>query len=147
MRHPHDKGGAPHGNSNAKRHGIHSLVAAMRGTRHLDGRTAESRYLAALMDNLATARGCSIWDDLPPQLQILARRISFKDLICSAVEEEMLKSGEVSESLHQRYLAWSNSLRGDLMAFGLERKPRDVTDLNRYLEEKASDGETHDESS
>ncbi len=144
MRHPHDKGGAPHGNSNAKRHGIHSLVAAMRGTRHLDGRTAESRYLAALMDNLATARGCSIWDDLPPQLQILARRISFKDLICSAVEEEMLKSGEVSESLYQRYLSWSTSLRGDLMAFGLERTPRDITDLARAIQHAGHEG-TSDE--
>lgn len=116
----------------------------MRGTRQLDGRTAESRYLVELMQKLAMARGCNTWDDLPPQLQILARRISFKDLICIAVEEELLKSCEVSESLHQRYLAWSNSLRGDLMAFGLERTPRDITDLARAIQHAGHEG-TSDE--
>ena len=129
MRHANDKGGPPRGNRNARSHGVHSLVAAMRGTRHLDRRSAASRNLVRLMQKLAMARGCSTWDDLPPQLQILTRRISFKDLICTAVEEEILTSAEVSESLYDRYLTWSNSLRFDLMAFGLERTPRDVTDL------------------
>ncbi len=65
MRHTNDKGGPPQGNSNARTHGVHSLVSAMRGTRHLDGRTAESRYLMTLMSKLATAKGCSTWDELP----------------------------------------------------------------------------------
>jgi len=140
MRHTNDKGGPPRGNRNARTHGVHSLVSAMRGTRHLDGRTAESRYLMTLMSNLATARGCSTWDELPPQLQILARRISFKDLICSAVEEEMLKSDEVPESLHHRYLSWSNSLRSDLMAYGLERIPKDVPDLALAIQQAQREG-------
>ena len=144
MRHANDRGGPPRGNTNAKTHGIHSLVSAMRGIRHLDGRTAESRYLVGLMQSLATARGCSTWDDLPPQLQILARRISFKDLICSAVEEELLRSEEVPESLHQRYLSWSNSLRSDLLAFGLERAPKDVTDLALAIQQAQRGGGADD---
>ncbi len=144
MRHDGDRGGAPQGNSNARTHGIHSLASAMRGTRQLDGRTVESRYLAGLMQNLAVARGCSTWNDLPPQLQILARRISFKDLICSAVEEEMLKSDEVPESLHQRYLSWSNSLRSDLVTFGLERVPKDVPDLALAIQQAQRGGGADD---
>ncbi len=144
MRHANDKGGAPRGNSNARAHGIHSLVSAMRGTRRFDGRTAESRHLVGLMQKLATARGCSTWDDLPPQLQILARRISFKDLICTAVEEEMLKSDEVSESLHDRYLSWSNSLRSDLVTFGLERVPKDVPDLALAIQQAQRGGGADD---
>ncbi len=122
---------APEKNQNASKHGVWSLVSAMRGQRALDGRTTEAQYLKRIMVALAAARGCSSWDDLSPQLQILARRLAFKDLICSSVEASALENGKggVPESLWQQYLMWSNSLRQDLMAFGLERVPRDVPDL------------------
>jgi len=94
---------------------------------------------------LASARGCSKWDDLSPQLQILARRVAFKDLICSTVETAALENGKkgVPESLWQAYLNWSGSLRGDLLAFGLERVPRDLPSLQALRDQftKDDDGE------
>lgn len=131
---------APKKNTSASKHGVWSLVAAMRGTRALDGRTAEAQYLKRTMLSLAAARGCAKWDDLSPQLQILARRVAFKDLICSTVETAALENGkqDVPESLWQAYLNWSGSLRADLQAFGLERVPRpiepDLEDIRRALE-------------
>lgn len=119
---------APKRNVNASKHGIWSLVAAMRGTRALDGRSVEALALKRTMLALASARGCTKWEDLSPQLQIIARRISFKDLICTTLENTALENGKqgVPETLWQAYLNWSGSLRGDLMAFGLERVPKDV---------------------
>ncbi len=132
---------APKRNVNASKHGVWSLVAAMRGTRALDGRTAEAQYLKRTMLALASARGCSSWDDLSPQLQILARRLAFKDLICTTVEVAVLEenSKKVPESLFEQYLLWSNSLRADLLSYGLERVPKDVgrslEDIRQALQE------------
>lgn len=115
------------GNVNASTHGVFSLVAAMRGTRLLDQRTQEAKAIAGTMHALAVARGETGWDALSPQLQILSRMISFKSLICASVERVILESdGKVAAELEERYLRWSNSLRGDLVIFGLEKMPREI---------------------
>lgn len=115
----------------------------MYGRRQLDGRTVEARHLAGMMHALATARGASTWADLPPALQVLARRISFKDLICSALEEYLLQNENAAESLNERYIRFANSLRADLMLYGLERVPKPVgqslDDLRRAIEEDDDD--------
>ncbi len=132
--------GAPKANQNAGKHKIWSLVAAMRGTRVLDGRSVQAQTLKKTMIALSVSHGCSSWDELSPQNQILVRRMAFKDLICSAVEDEALENGkQVAEGLWDAYLSWSNSLRADLLAFGLERVPRDVghtlEDVRQALQE------------
>ena len=120
--------GAPKGNQNRATHKIWSLVSAMRGSRILDGRTVQAQQIKKTMASLAVAKGCSNWSELSPALQILSRRISFKDLICSAVEDECLRNGKkIPEGLCEAYLAWSNSLRQDLQTFGLERTPKDIS--------------------
>ena len=130
------------------KHGLWSLVSAMRGERTLDGRTREAKVLAQSMEALASALGASSWRDLSPQLQMLVRRISFKDLICGVVEahalgEGPMEDGALSESLSRYYLAWSNSLRLDLQLVGLQRQARDVPTLEqlRSAYTKDEDGE------
>lgn len=122
------------------------MVAAMRGSRSLDGRSVEAIQLKRTMAALATARGCSSWGELSPQLQIVARRASFKDLICSSLEDEALQNKEIiPESLWSQYLMWSNSLRADLVVFGLERMPKDVSrtleDVRQALHEDEAETE------
>ncbi len=104
----------------------------------MDQRTQEARTIAATMAGLAASRGERRWDDLSPQLQILSRMISFKSLICASVERLMIEhDGAVGSELEEKYLKWSNSLRGDLVTFGLERIPRaleqDLEDIRADL--------------
>ena len=120
------KRGAQAGNTSAERHGVFSLVSAMRGNRLLDARTQEARTIAATMAALASARGERSWNDLSPQLQILSRMISFKSLICASAERVLLESDGPVGELEDRYLKWANSLRGDLVIFGLEKLPREI---------------------
>ena len=124
--HRRKKRGAPAGNVNAAKHGIFSLVSAMKGTRLLDQRTQEARTIAATMAGLAASRGERSWNDLSPQLQILSRMISFKSLICASAERVLLESDGPVGELEDRYLKWANSLRGDLVIFGLEKVPREI---------------------
>ncbi len=120
--------GARPKNKNAARHGIWSVIAAMRGSRALDGRSIEAIQLKRTMLNLASARGYSTWSELPPGLQIIAKRAAFKDLVCSSLEDTALQNrNEIPESLWNQYLMWSNSLRQDLIVFGLDRTPKDVS--------------------
>ena len=124
---PRKRGKGKAGNTNAATHGIFSLVSAMKGTRLLDQRTQEARTIAATMAGLAASRGERSWDDLSPQLQIIARLIAFKNIICASAERVLLEhGGKVGAELEERYLKWSASLRGDLVIFGLEKVPREV---------------------
>ncbi len=136
-------GGAQAGNVNASTHGIFSLVSAMKGNRLLDARTSEARAIAGTMQALASARGERSWDDLSPQLQILSRMISFKSLICASVERLMIEhDGTVGSELEERYLKWANSLRGDLVIFGLEKVPREIgQDLEAIRADLGGDNE------
>ena len=100
----------------------------MRGSRSLDGRSLAAQELKKTMASLASARGCSTWNELAPALQILARRAAFKSLICGSLEDEALQNKkEIPETLWTQYLMWSNSLRADLVVFGIERIPKDVS--------------------
>ncbi len=116
---------------NATRHGAYTLVAAMNGRRTIDARL--SRILKQEQDCLARDLGGGSWADLSRQRQILVRRVVFKRLICESIEAYVVERGAIKEdgvlleSLDKNYLAFTNSLRLDLMALGLARQTRDVT--------------------
>ncbi len=126
------------------------MVAAMNGERRIDGRTRLGRELRRRRDDLALCLGSDCWEALSRQKKMLVRRTIFKDLICESIENYAVEHGPVKgggallESLDKNYLAFANSLRLDLQAFGLERLPRDVTptldEIRRRYERADEDG-------
>lgn len=72
-------------------------------------------------------------DPTPPQ-RILINGAAFKTLRIALFADRMLNEpGALSENSDHNLLAWSNSLRLDLVALGLERRERQVLDLASYL--------------
>ncbi len=97
---------------------------------NLDGRTKIARTLREIETTLVTALG----GDPSPQEIMLIKRASVKAVRCSLVERHLLAvNADVSQSLRDDYLRWARELRSDLLALGLERRQRNVTDLQSYL--------------
>ena len=97
---------------------------------NLDGRTKIARTLREIETTLVTALG----GDPSPQEILLIKRASVKAVRCSLVEQHLLAvNADVSQSLRDDYLRWARELRSDLLALGLERRQRNVTDLQTYL--------------
>ena len=53
-----------------------------------------------------------------------------------AIERQMLRNNGdgVPESLEKNYLRWCRELREDLKLLGMERRARNVTSLDDYIE-------------
>jgi hypothetical protein len=69
-----------------------------------------------------------------PQQVLLIQRASTKALRCALVENKILRlRGEIPESLSQDYLRWARELRADLVALGLDRKLKNISDLQSYV--------------
>ncbi len=80
---------------------------------------------------------------------ILTDRVVSKLAICRLIEEHakeqgVFRSGELQAVLKQNYLAYSNSLRLDLMALGLDNKEADQVlsplELAREIDRQDSEG-------
>ena len=66
--------------------------------------------------------------------KILIRGAAFKALRVTLFADRMLNDpAALGESSDHNLLAWSNSLRHDLQALGLEKRERPTLDLARYL--------------
>lgn len=121
-------------------HGAWALVDALRGKQPLDPKV--SRALKRFADSLARDLGEDRLEDLPLAKQILVVRASHKHAVCLRLENWALSQGQIIKSdgtiiaaLGTHYLAFSNSLRLDLQALGLDRHPRDVyPDLARAIQ-------------
>lgn len=106
--------GGQRGNTNALKHGVWANIHR----RNLDGRTALAKSLAAAETGLVEAIG---GNPTPQQLLIIQRAI-YKSYRCGLFETASL-NGESDDHSHDSdafYLAWSNSMRLDLAALGLE---------------------------
>jgi len=115
------KVGGQYNNRSAVKHGGYTDLTP----ESLDGRTKIARTLREVEATLATALG-----DPSPQEVILIRRASVKALRCSLVEQYLLtEDRNAAQGLRDDYLRWARELRADLLALGLKRRPRDVTDL------------------
>ncbi len=111
----------------------------------LDGREGHALAIKASCHQLAGALGES-WEDLSPQRRLLVEQASVKAVVLGIMAGYALarnvigRKGVLQAPLTGHYLAWSNSLRLDLLALGLARVPKDATSdldaIKRRYEEK-----------
>lgn len=108
------KRGGQKGNSNALKTGVWAAFSK----RNLDGRTAMAKSLAATRQLLVDALG----GKPTPQQSIIVERAVYKAFRCGLFETAHLNGtgDDHSAASDTYYLAWSNSLRLDLAALGLD---------------------------
>lgn len=115
------------------KHGAFSVAFAKAVTGELDGRTTLAKTAKALRERLERDLGGS------PSTQeaLIIRRVVSKALRCETIEAALLEGKADGERLEAFYISLSNSLRRDLVALGLQRRQKDVKDLDTYLKERA----------
>ena len=112
-------------NTNSRKHGAYARL--------WDRRTREAKAMEQIQADLISDLGGA--DNVSVQQLMLIQRCSMKHLKCGLIERAMLESnGETGERLEQHYLRWCRELRSDLLALGLKRQARTVTNLKDYLE-------------
>jgi hypothetical protein len=114
------------GNTNAVRHGAFAQLS-MQG---LDGRSKLARAFHSVVNGLTSELG-----EPTTQEKLLILQIAFKALKCRLAEEAMLNDANPSSGLETKYVCWTNSIRLDLQALGLQRRQKQVLDLKSYIEE------------
>jgi hypothetical protein len=95
----------------------------------MDRRSHLYRGLLAIKQSLIDELGGSI----TAQEALLVERATFKTVRCFLFEKAMLEGLDVKTD--ERYLAWANSLRLDLMALGLKRRAKNIDDLRTIITE------------
>ena len=109
-----------------------------KGALALYARTNSAKLLRKISTDLLDHLG----SPTAPQ-RIIVQNASFKALRCALFTERMLNAPDaLSERSEHNILAWSNSLRLDLQALGLERRERPTLDLASYLARKGYVAET-----
>jgi hypothetical protein len=99
----------------------------------LDGRTAIAK---AIQDRLATLEDdLGGRDSLSYQQHSLCKRIVWLEALIESREAALARGDEISEGAHTQQI---NALVGLLKTVGLDRKARDVPDLQTYLRNKAA---------
>ncbi len=125
MTKPKKKVGAQRGNCNALRHGGYS--------KRFKPDSPAGRLVNWIQATLSTS-----FPDPSPQQVLILKGAATKAFRCDSIAREILRcNGDVPERLDIAYLKWSNSLTKDLLALGLEKQARNVTNLQQYLEGKA----------
>ena len=127
--------GGQFGNSNAAKFGAFMQAPLKR----IDKRTREGKTIQAARSALTDALG----GDPTPQQAILIERLVFKMIKCALYERATL-NGQTNGGSDHIYLAWSNSLRLDLQALGITRKPNEVCDLRTYLTKAANQSQENE---
>ena len=97
----------------------------------LDGRSKLAKWVKTLRSSLTRDLG----GNLSTQQAILVDRAVHKTVKCYLFETQVLDGNGPGSRDH--YLACCNSLRLDLMALGLEKRIKDLPDLESYLRSKA----------
>jgi hypothetical protein len=115
--------GAPLGHSNSLKHGAFSKLAR----RNMDQRSSLARVSNAVEGELVS----SVGGNPSPQEMILIQRACFKMIKCVLYEAASLN--DEGKSTDEVYLSWANSLRQDLVALGLARRQKDITDLLKAM--------------
>jgi hypothetical protein len=75
--------------------------------------------------------------DPTPAQRLLIQSAGLKATRMALLSEQLLDGTPPSEGSDHHCLAWLNSLRLDLCALGLERRERQILDLNSYLKNAA----------
>ena len=98
----------------------------------LDHRTRAGRVMKGVIRQLVDQIGS------PTAAQsLLIQSAGLKATRLALLSEQLLDGTPPSEGSDHHALAWLNSLRLDLMALGLERRERQILDLNGYLKAAA----------
>ena len=127
-----------------KRHGGYSLIVAGEDEKH---RAYLLRHLTECREGICRDLG---GEDLMSMAQvILVDRVVSKLGIVRCIEEYVRENGTFDEkrltpTLKESYLAYSNSIRLDLQALGLEKREREQLlkplDLADLVDKKGGDG-------
>src|SRR5215472_5983281 len=83
----------------------------------LDGRTNAGKYVDSIKQDLEVQIG-----NPSPGQQILIRLVAIKMLRCEMIYERVLSQpdgGDLQDRVENYFLAWSNSVRRDLIALGV----------------------------
>lgn len=122
-------------------HGAWSLKRAL-NTGRLDMRSEAGQAIKRLQTRLETDLGGA--DNLSTQERLIVDRIVKKALIVEALESYALsrrtifkRNGELIGCLGRHYLSYTEALRRDLQALGLQRRAKDVPNLQDYLQARA----------
>lgn len=123
-------------------HGAWTLKRAL-DTGRLDMRSEAGQAIKRLRTQLETDLGGA--DNLSTQELLIVDRIVKKALIIEALENYALtrksifkRNGELIGALGRHYLSYSEALRRDLLALGLQRRAKDVPNLSDYLSARAA---------
>ena len=98
----------------------------------LDDRTRAGRVMKGVIRQLTDQIG-----DPTTAQALLIQSAALKATRLSLLSEQLLTGAPPSEGSDHHALAWLNSLRLDLMAIGLERRERQILDLDGYLKQAA----------
>ena len=140
--------GAQKGNTNAEKHGLYKMKAAFRelGGRAIDQRTsvgkALNRWRTDLLQDLGGADAVSTQQVAVIELAVRTRLIldSLDAWLLRQPSLVLARKKTVMPVVMQRQQI-ADALARYMGQLGLEKRKRDVIDLNKYLEGKASDGE------
>lgn len=123
-------------------HGAWTLKRAL-DTGRLDMRSEAGQAIKRLRMQLETDLGGV--DTLSTQERLLVDRIVKKALIIEALETYALgrksifkRNGELIGALGRHYLSYTEALRRDLLAVGLQRRAKNVPNLQDYLQARAN---------
>jgi hypothetical protein len=98
----------------------------------MDNRTRSGRVMKTVIRQLSDQIGS------PTTAQaLLIQSYALKATRMALLSEQLLDGKAPSEGSDHHALAWLNLLRLDLCALGLEKRERQVLDLNGYLKEAA----------
>ena len=99
----------------------------------MDNRTRAGRVMKGVIRSLTDQIGS------PTTAQaLLIQAAGLKATRLALLSEQLLNGDPPSEGSDHHALAWLNSLRLDLMALGLERRERQVLDLQGYMKDVAA---------
>lgn len=137
------------GNLNALKHGGHALLAALKHQK-IDGRSEVGVQLRKL--RTAIERDLGGVENLSAAQRAILDRALFKILICESVERWVFsqpklikRGGTLPPVLGRVYLGWTEALRRDLLALGLQRHAKHANSLEALLHEAANDPEPEGE--
>lgn len=130
-------------------HGAWSLKRAL-NTGRLDMRSEAGQAVKRLRAQLESDLGGA--DTLSTQEHLMVDRIVKKALIIEALESYALsrktifkRNGDLIGALGRHYLSYAEALRRDLLAIGLQRRAKDVPNLQDYLSARVVANDTERE--
>ncbi len=106
----------------------------------LDLRTSEGAFAKAVRDALASHLG----GELTAPQQLLVSAAAIKSLRLELMVQRILAPDALDAGQDGKFLAWANSLRRDLEAIGIARKPPRVPTLAEHLARRAAEGAHED---